>query len=151
MTLAGKVGVRFIVLERAEGLHEEVGKPHVVHTYEQADKILKKWAKTVRGNAADKTDFVVIYRDGYNYNGTFFLQKKHIDGKGLLQTHMFEFTAYNAGINRPDHLKPDEYQDYIDKHSQQKYSAQQFLDNYDLEGCESEIYNTCIGPGLMFG
>jgi hypothetical protein len=66
-----KVGVKSVWLNRGEGPSAEVGKPVTVGSYEEANKILHRWAQSApkEGGGYDKVDFKVTFTDGEEYEG----------------------------------------------------------------------------------
>ncbi|MGA7826327.1 MAG: hypothetical protein WCA04_01600 [Geobacteraceae bacterium] len=83
-----KVGVRGILITRRDGAARG---PYdvVLGTWEETDAILKLWAKSAAGNGCFETcDFRVVFEDGNNYSGTYYLKQSDAFQKNLLSRHI---------------------------------------------------------------
>ena len=89
-----------ITLHRAEGLTAECIEVSVVPpTLENADAILRKWARTApeQGYGYHKTDVFIEWEDGFSYRGRYDLQREDMF-KASIQKHIqktLEFAADN--------------------------------------------------------
>jgi hypothetical protein len=84
----GKVGVRGILITRKDG---SAKGPYdvVLGTWEEADAILKLWARAAGGNGCFETcDFQVLFADGYSYSGTYYLKQQDAFQRNLLPSHI---------------------------------------------------------------
>lgn len=64
-----KIPVKSIWLRRAEGPHMDLGQSTVT-SFEAADAVLKKWARTAPDDRSyNKVDFKVTWQDEETYEG----------------------------------------------------------------------------------
>lgn len=91
-----KVKVAYIILERAEGLIEECGKPVVVKSWKAADEVLRVWALTAPETGYDKVDFVAVFRNGETYQGTYDLYRNLAKFEGLAHHVTCFLNAYSS-------------------------------------------------------
>ncbi|MRR58476.1 MAG: hypothetical protein EG824_09735 [Deltaproteobacteria bacterium] len=83
-----KIGVRGILISRKDG---SARGPYdvVLGTWEEADAILKLWAKSSAGNGCFETcDFRVVFEDGNSYSGTYYLRQQDAFLRNLLSRHI---------------------------------------------------------------
>lgn len=130
--------VKEIWLNRAEGPHEECGKPRTVHTFDEANAVLREWALTAPAEGGyDKTDFKITFDDGSEalrevYQGRYDL-KHHTVERPDLAKHVRDFLGFYAGTWRPAHLTLKEHQELL---KQQPKGGdlifKRFLNRYDL-------------------
>ena len=106
----GKVPVREILIRRQDGSPKG---PYEVFlgTWEEADLILRFWAKTSPGNGYFETcNFKVIFEDANTYSGTYTLKQQDSFNKDLLPKHIKKICE-ETGI---------------------AWDAQAFLERYDI-------------------
>lgn len=83
-----KIGVKGILITRKDG---SARGPYdvVLGTWEEADAILKLWAKSAGGNGCFETcDFRVVFEDGFSYSGTIYLKQQDAFLRNLLSSHI---------------------------------------------------------------
>jgi hypothetical protein len=106
--------IKYIVLERAEGLNSECRKPKVAKSWEDADFILTLWALSAPakkdGGGYDKCDFVVFWRDGKVYQGRYDLVH-FSDETPDLKKHIIDFAKFYSGKYCPDNLTQEQYEE----------------------------------------
>jgi len=106
--------LKYIILERAEGLIGDCRKPRVAKSWEDANFVLTLWEQSAPakkdGGGYDKCDFVVFWRDGQVYQGRYDLV--HIsDETPDLKKHIIDFAKFYSGKYCPDHLNQDQYEE----------------------------------------
>lgn len=128
-----KIPVTAIYLNRAEGLTKEL-EERTVATYEEADLILRRWAKTApKDGSYHKTDFQVKWADGQTYNGRYDLKRDDTLKGNLIGSHIQHELAFYAGIFCPQHLSRREYEAYLERFGKEKQeAAMEFLHNYEM-------------------
>lgn len=116
-----KIPMQSIRITRAEGPTDLCGKPVEVSSWEAASRELAKIAETAPDSGGyDKTDFLVTFADGGQYEGRADVQRGHTAGYDLRE-HMRAFLAWQ--------LKADGY-----ARQGEAESARKFLDTYELDG-----------------
>ncbi len=83
-----RIGVKGILITRKDG---SAKSPYdvVLRTWEEADAILKLWAKTSSGNGCFETcDFRIVFEDGNSYSGTYYLKQQDAFLRNLLSNHI---------------------------------------------------------------
>lgn len=97
-TEATLLKVKEIRIRRAEGFHHETKDTYRFSSFTAADVCLRRMARTAPEDGSyNKTDFWVVYANGYQYSGRFDLKREHQAGANLLSTHMGEFLGILAG------------------------------------------------------
>jgi hypothetical protein len=130
--------VKEITITRAEGPCELCDKPQKFSTWEAANKFLASSAVTAPdGGAYDKCDFEVEWVSGEKYEGRFDLERKHLFGGPLLQTHIKQFLGFLAGTYRPPHMMGSKKADELWKRVREMYKdeapgALEALQTWDL-------------------
>lgn len=128
-----KIPVKSIWLRRAEGPHMDLGQSTVT-SFEAADAVLKKWARTAPDDRSyNKVDFKVTWQDEETYD----LVKKDEVRANLLGSHIQEFLLFHGGLWCPPHLTREDYEDYLERMERQKDTPKRmdyvrFLDKYEL-------------------
>jgi hypothetical protein len=136
-----KTEIEYIIIERAEGLIEETLKPVVVHTFAGSDRILRQWATTAPNTGGyDKCDFILIFKDGYQYKGRFDLQKQHETGNELLKEHVESLQKHHAGMGNP-WMGKEEYAKLVERYKKDGIYqfAVEFLAKYSLDDNPSRL------------
>ena len=104
-----KIGIEYILINRAEGLTREIGIEQKAKTMAQANDILRQMAKTAPETGYHKTDFLITWDDGLDYKGTYALKhnsieapdlKQHILGNLILLTA--DIKGYNSILEKRD-------------------------------------------------
>lgn len=133
-----KIKPTSITLTRAEGPHEEVGKPQTVtgerhSTWIEADSVLRGWAGTApESGGYDKIDFVVTYEDGQTYRGRYDLKHWSVESPDLGK-HVSRFVKYYAGLYKPPHMSQEQYQQYLSTVTPQTIEeTKEFYERYDV-------------------
>jgi hypothetical protein len=106
----GKIPVKGILITRHDGSPRG---PYEVFlgTWEEADVILKFWAKTASASGySENCSFKVIFEDGNSYSGTYFLKPQDSFNSNLLPKHIFK----------------------ICKETEIAWDAKAFLEKYDI-------------------
>lgn len=134
--MAEKIKATSITLDRAEGLHEEVGPVVVVGTrrsgsvWKRANRILSCWATTApKGGGYDKVDFKVEYVDGESYEGRYDM---HHQEDADLAGHIGGFMQFEAGRLKPPHLTQKQYDEYLRNQGGESRAAVEFLEKYEI-------------------
>jgi hypothetical protein len=86
----GKVSVKGILIRRQDGSPRG---PYEVFlgTWEEADVILKFWAKTsVVTGYSETCSFKVVFEDGNSYSGTYVLKQQDSFNRNLLPKHILQ-------------------------------------------------------------
>lgn len=104
------IKVKSIYLERVEGPTKDLGK-RTVTNFSEANEVIKKWARTApeEGDGYDKVDFAVTWEDGDVYKGRYDMTQKDTHSANLGE-HIKGFVEYYAGLYRPPHLTPEQYE-----------------------------------------
>lgn len=154
--IAPLLPVKYILIERAEGLHEECGKPVLIlaqpmeledmprhyrlvlgapdNIWRKAQEEMRKIAHTApKGGCYDKTDFWVEWVNGEKYQGR--ADIKHVsepDNDTDLAEHMWHFVTFYAGRRRPGWMSDQQYAEVKERNKQHvpEYEPYYFL--YDL-------------------
>lgn len=131
----GKIAVRYIIIERAEGLISECDKPITIKTWLAANEALSSMAITAPKNGAyDKCDFIVVFQDGKTYSGRYDLHYEPEKNETLSQ-HCLDFLRFYSGAWCPSHLTQEQYSDILleaAKHGTDIMSKE-YIDNYSFE------------------
>lgn len=130
-----KINVRYITLERAEGLIEDCCKPITVKTWLEADNVLSSWSCSApKGGAYDKCDFVITFTDGKTYSGRYDLHNEP-EKNETLQTHVLEFLRFYSGVWQPDHVSDEAYADILKRAREfgTYDSSVEYLNKYNFE------------------
>lgn len=102
------------MVNRGEGPCHECGKPQTVKTFDEANDVLRSWARTApKGGGYDKCDFVVTYDNGDTYSGRFDLTEEHRTGSRLLEDHMRSMVRFYSGNGKPAHMTEERYRTYL--------------------------------------
>ena len=137
--LAKLIKVRSITLTRAEGRHEEVGKPITLlkgqhpDMWAAADKVLYGWSTTApKEGGYDKCDFVIEYDDGEKYTGRFDLYHHSIEFPNLSK-HVYDFVRFTSGKYKGA-LTQEEYDKFKEQEHFKKLAPEfaKFLDKYEI-------------------
>lgn len=84
-----KPQIKYIIIERAEGLAAECGQPMIRKTFAEAALLLRQMARTAPdAGGYDKCDFYVIWNDSETYRGRYDLQR---DSDGDIRAQMLSF------------------------------------------------------------
>ena len=135
-----------IEITRAEGPHEEVGKPEVCTReayfgiWDCADRILIRWSHTApKAGGYDKCDFTVTWEDGETYNGRYDLKHHAVEFPNLAK-HVYDFAMFHAGL-WSSWMTEEQYRDFLNRPDLMEAipKFQHFLQTYELGN-----YNT--GP-----
>jgi len=112
-----KVNVKEIWLSRAEGPTNDLGE-HLVASFETADAILRKWARTApKWEGYNKVDFRVIWEDGEIYEGRYDLVHQDTT-RADLAGHMKDFCSFHGGLWCPPHMKKKVYEEFMERQEQ---------------------------------
>lgn len=112
-TCATTPGALSITITRAEGMHDECGKPVTVASFAACDAILRTWSETVRtGGTSDKVDFSITWPDGSAYDGTYLL-RHHTSEAANLARHIIDFAEFETGLFCPAHMTQKAYENYL--------------------------------------
>jgi len=137
--LAKLIKVRSITLTRAEGRHEEVGKPITLQKgqhpdmWAAADKVLYGWSTTApKEGGYDKCDFVIEYDDGEKYTGRYDLYHHSIEFPNLSK-HVYDFVRFTSGKYKGA-LTQEEYDKFKEQEHFKKLAPEfaKFLDKYEI-------------------
>jgi hypothetical protein len=140
---AGKIKVKSIVFEYAEGSQDEkksyLKKPYT--DWAHANKAVREMAYYASPEGGyDKTTFTIHWADGETYEGRIDVNYKMTEEQRPLTDHVLYHLKWMAGqVEKPAHLKPEDFkraQDVIK--AQHKAEALNFIQRYDL-GQQSTI------------
>ena len=147
------IKVKKIIIDRAEGLHSECGKPVTIlaepgpytgrvvlstpgDIWSAARKELCKIAQTApTGGCYDKTDFKIEWTDGKDYQGR--ADVKHItepDNDTDLADHVWGFITFHIGKRMPAWMGEQKYREFMERNDVQKLipEFEDFYYLYDL-------------------
>jgi hypothetical protein len=107
-----KIAVRTIILTRRSGPPHEIGVPHVVRSYQEADALIGRMCVTapIRDPAKmrwDVIDFQITYDDGFIYTSFMPLWRTETPALGEYFTVALR---YLIGRLRPDGVTPEQYE-----------------------------------------
>jgi hypothetical protein len=129
-----KIGVKGIMLDRAEGPTELCISYYVPDFASASRQIIENSKTASRGGAYDKHDFTVIFEDGFKYSGRFdvhhfsYLSDDDLEGfEYCIAQHIKDVQGYildNPETNDKKHIQ----------------QAKEILDTYDLDTGIIDIY-----------
>lgn len=132
---ATKVKVKEVWIQRAEGLPEEC----VERTFPSialADEELRRWAKTAPEDGTyDKCDFKITFEDGDTYSGRYDLKRHDAGHTDLIGRHVRQFAKFYAGLWRPDHMTPKQYEHHLalaERRGIDRKGYVEFLEKYEV-------------------
>ena len=136
----GKIGIKEIVIDRAEGPCGLCGPKRAVQTFAEADAQLRESAETAceMPGTYDKHDFVITFDDGEKYEGRIDVYNpKHGKTEGLRE-HVVDFCRCYGGLwkdsDLPKHLTPDRYRRFLANYTDEERAAiASFLEKYAIE------------------
>jgi hypothetical protein len=127
-----KIPVTAVYVHRAEGRKNEI-EERTVHSYEEADLVLRRWAKTAPQDSVHKTDFQVRWADGQVYSGHYDLRRDDATKSNLIGSHLQHEMAFYAGIFCPQHLSREQYEMVLARLPKENQAeAMKFLHNYEM-------------------
>lgn len=136
-------------LERVEGLASECFSVEV-ESWEEADKTLLAWARTapgkpsdpeVRRGCYDKCDFLIVWKDGEDYEGRFDLMHPStgldLEGgtplpEGILAGHVLRHLRFLAGLWCPAHMKRPDYEKFVAGEPGRREKCRETLETYEI-------------------
>ena len=121
-----------IELRRGEGASIDCGKWHTLYSWEEADRLLKKWSITApKDGGYDKCDFKISFDDDDKYQGRYDL--KHWSCKqdsGLeisLAQHVKGFLEFVSGV-RPSWMSDNQWKETRRMFADSEQEAKQWLE-----------------------
>lgn len=122
-----------------DGVSVPVDKKITVKTYEEANQVIRRIARTApEGGTYDKTDFSITFADGFVYEGRFDVVRGDVSRSGMLERHVREGLQFQTGEYRPAHtLEPRNKQTYLNLMKEYEKDgtakeARDFLAEYDV-------------------
>lgn len=128
-----KIGVRFIVITRAEGPTKLCGISQTYGSFEDARKGLFRDNSTYPGpgQGYDKHDFVVYFEDGETYSGRLDVKKAECeDNDQDVRKHVRDFMLFYTGTKNPEWMSDKQYAQALSGVNCEEYK--QFLEKYDV-------------------
>ncbi len=125
------ITIATVTITRAEG---QIGlddfNPHTFDSMIEANSYLRDMALTApNSGGSDKVDFKVTFEDEQSYTGTYDLKQEDM-ATGDLSAHMRAFVRFNTGRHCPEHLTPEQYQEFTQRFDTGKWID--FLCTYDF-------------------
>lgn len=123
------VAVKEITITRVEGNMTTgfVGKPFITQDWNVADDILIMLSQTAPVEGYDKTDFEIIFEDGFVYKGGYDLVHLTIRRPNLF-AHVKDHLEFRAGVRKPIWMADEQYQHYLEGVNKDKYK--EYLNKY---------------------
>ncbi|MGN7104894.1 hypothetical protein ACTHR6_25000 [Ralstonia holmesii] len=137
MTAATKIGMKTIVVTRAEGPFGACGRSEKCSTFEQANGVLRAWSATAPANGGyDKCDFMIEFDDGFIYKGRYDLYHGSVKTADVGE-HVRSLALFYTGRVTPDHMTQESHLAFLRKRGAEACeSYQHLIDNYEI-GCEA--------------
>lgn len=80
--------------------------------WEQADEVLRKWARSAPKSKYHKCRYKITYQDGKIHEGRYNLRRHDMNFKSLLGRHVFRYAQFHAGLFRGD-LSEEQYLQFL--------------------------------------
>ncbi|MGG3471636.1 hypothetical protein ABES02_29735 [Neobacillus pocheonensis] len=112
------VQVKRIVIVRGEGPSAECGKKGIASSWDEANEILKRMALTAPKEGYYKTDFEILFTNGFIYQGCYELEQRD-RVYGNLYEHVKSNCEFYGGICKrlPGHITPEQYVQLVGEHT----------------------------------
>ncbi len=123
--------VKVIALNRWEGVCDDAE----VNSFEEADAVLRKWARTApSAGGYDKVGFDIIYEDGNAYRGRYDLNHSDIYYANLLGAHVVSNLTWASGRELNPRNEIEQYKKLIESRIplEVRENAAKLLDKYEI-------------------
>lgn len=127
------IKVKQVELSNSESQYVKDG----TYTLVEANNILRRAAGYAPDSGAyDKTNFVVIFEDGFRYGGRLDLQRRHMGMPNPLKDHIVGHVRFCTGEHKPYWMTEEQYKEtlsfYYDPEELMR-DAKEFLKKYEVE------------------
>jgi hypothetical protein len=133
-----KIKVKQILLVHATGANDLgqglangviAGTQEIVHTYEEADRVLAKWQDINLPGHFNDIDWTITFEDGFQKFGSYNLGKRR--DAAPEKPSFIDAITHNSLLLISDDPAHKGYQNFVDKDGKHRAMAQQVLDTYD--------------------
>ena len=128
-----KIGVKSIMIMRAEGPSKLCGVKHYFNSWREANRFLWEYNSSYPGmnEGYDKHDFTVIFDDGLEWSGRLDVKQSSVpDNDQDIRMHIRDFAEFQSGQFCPAWMSLHDYQRCLQGVNRQDYIN--FLQKYNV-------------------